>query len=82
LSTSGVTLRRLVRHTVYPEVSSITKIPEEKSLRIEPFGSTEKMMPADAGTAHIFALILAHKFLNSVYEFAIKPESSYRALAS
>jgi hypothetical protein len=62
--------------------AAATKIFEEKPHRVEPSGSTERLMPGDRGAAHIFALIPAHENLNSCYEFDIKPDSFYRALAS
>jgi len=46
--TSGVTLGRTFRHTVCTNVAQATKIFKEKPRCVEPLGSTEKMMPADA----------------------------------
>jgi hypothetical protein len=77
-----VTLRLAVRHTVCLDWPVAAKVLEEKPHRVEPSGSTERTMPGDRGAAHIFALIPAHKNLNSCYESAINPDSSYRALAS
>jgi hypothetical protein len=76
-----VTLCPAVRHTVCLGPAAATKNFEEKPHRVEPSGSAERMMSGDRDAAHIFALNPAHKNLNSCYEFDIKPDSSYRALA-